>query len=135
MANSVKVGGTIMWASLEKMSDQVKAYTFDLCNLSKAACAALEDLGLEIKTNPDKPEKGSYVSPKSQRPIFAFNPDGSKIDDVVGNGSKAQVVMGYYDWKYKGKAGRSPSCQKLVITDLVVYGGHSEEDVEESEAL
>jgi hypothetical protein len=135
MANSVKVGGTIMWAFLEKKNEMSDKYMFDLCNLSKAACAAIEELGLEVKTSDRNPEKGSFITMKSNRPIFAFNPDGSRIEDNVGNGSKAQCVVGYYDWKFKNKEGRSPSPQKLVITDLVVFGGAEEESAEESEAL
>lgn len=124
-----------MWAFLEQKNEMSDKYMFDLCNLSKAACAAIEELGLEVRESEKHPEKGSFLTLKSSRPIFAFHPDGSKVEEAVGNGSKAQVVVGYYDWKFKNKEGRSPSPQKVVITDLQVFGNKVEEDAEDEVAL
>ena len=135
MANSVKVAGNIMWAFLNKKNEMADKYMFDLCNLSKAAAAAIEDLGLSTSTSDKYPEKGTYITIKSNYEIKAFDTEGKQVMDAVGNGSKAQVVVGYYDWKWKGKTGRSPSCMKLIITDLVVYGGKAGGDEEEDEVL
>lgn len=128
MAETVKVGGTVMWAFLDKKNEMSDKYMFDLCNLSAAAAKALEGMGLEVRESEKYPEKGVFITLKSNYPIFAFNPDGTKIEDKVGNGSKAQVVIGYYDWQFKNKKGRSPSPNKLVITDLVLFSTKAEEE-------
>lgn len=136
MSETIKVGGTMMWASLAKPNDMSGKYQFDLCNLSAAACTALEKMGLNVRNDDDKPEKGAYLTLKSNYPIFAFAPDGSKIEDKVGNGSKAQVVIGYYDWQFKNKKGRSPSPSKVVITELQVYNSSpAGEEEEESDMV
>ena len=135
MANSVKVAGVMMWANLNKKNEMSDKYQFELCNLSKAAAAAIEDLGLSTNTSDKYPEKGTYITIKSNYEIKAFDTEGKQVMDAVGNGSKAQVVVGFYDWKFKNKAGRSPSCMKLIITDLVVYGGKEESVEDEDEAL
>jgi hypothetical protein len=108
-------------------------YQVDLCNLSDAACKALEEMGIEVKSNGDKPEQGKYITCKSSNPIKAFDNDGDEIDEIVGNGSKAKALISSYEWKYKNKSGVSPSLVKLVVTDLIVYaegsGGMSDEEV------
>ena len=54
---------------------------------------------------------------------------------MVGNGSKAKVVLSHYDWTFKGKKGRSPSIFKLIITDLEVYEATSISDADLEAAL
>lgn len=135
MAESVKVGGSVMWACTNKPNEMSGKYQFDLCNLSKAACTALENLGISVKEKEDKPEIGAYITLKSSRPIRMYNPDGSIIEDDIGNGSKAQVVVGYYDWTFKGKKGRSPSQNKVVITELKIYSPEGSEENEDDMVL
>ena len=129
MANNVKVAGSVMWANLNKVNEMSGKYQFDLCNISAAGAKAIESLGLDVK---HKDDKGNYIILKSSNPIRAFHPDGSIVDEstLIGNGTKVQVVVGAYDWKFKGKAGRSPSCVKMVVTELVVYGDNPVEDLE-----
>jgi len=100
-------------------------YTFDLGNLSDAAVAALQELGIKVA---NKEDRGNYLTFKSTRPIEVVDEAGDIISDrdgvakkLVSNGSKGIVTVGYYDWEFKGKKGRSPSAKKVVITDLVEY--------------
>lgn len=120
-AAKVKVKCDLYWAQLSKQNEMSGKYQVDLCNLSDAACKALEEMGIEIKSNKDKPEQGKYVTCKSSNPIKAFDNDGDEISELVGNGSKAKAVISSYEWKYKNKSGVSPSLAKLVVTDLVEY--------------
>jgi hypothetical protein len=119
--SKVKVKCDLFWAQLKKENEMSGKFQVDLCNLSDAACKALEDLGVEIKSNKDKPEQGKYITCKSSKLIKAFDVDGDEIDEIVGNGSKAKALISTYEWKYKNKTGVSPSLAKLVVTDLVVY--------------
>jgi hypothetical protein len=50
---------------------------------------------------------------------------------IVGNGSKAKCLIGYYDWEYMKKKGRSATLKRLVISDVVEYT----QEVEEMDAL
>jgi hypothetical protein len=117
----VKVKCDLFWAQLTKQNEMSGKYQVDLCNLSDAACKALEEMGIDIKSNGDKPEQGKYITCKSSNPIKAFRENGEEIDVIVGNGSKAKAVLSTYEWKYKNKSGVSPSLNKLVVTELVEY--------------
>jgi hypothetical protein len=117
----VKINATLMWASLQKENTMSGKFQVELTELSPAAVSALEELGVEANKNPQKPEKGFYVTCKSSYPIVAYDKNGNEIDCLVGNGSKAQVVLGSYQWQFKNKTGVSPSIKKLVVTDLVKY--------------
>jgi hypothetical protein len=119
----VKVKCDLFWAQLNKQNEMSGKYQVDLCNLSDAACKALEDLGIEVKSNPNKPDLGKYITCKSNNVIKAFDVDGDEITEKIGNGSKAKALLSAYEWKYKNKSGVSPTLWKLVVTDLVEYAG------------
>ena len=119
----VVIEATVMWAFLDKINDMSGKYQVDLCNLSDKDAKALSALGVSVKENDNKPEKGKFITCKSIYKIDAQDRHGSGIKGIVGNGSKARAVVGPYEWKFKGKTGTSPSLIKLVITDLVEYTG------------
>ena len=129
--NSVKIKAEIMWAFLDKVNDMSNKYQVDLCQLSDKAAAALKSMGISVSY---KEDKGNFITCKSNRPIHAYDDGGASLEGVnVGNGSKANALVSTFEWKFKGKAGISPSLKKLVITDLVEYaggGGSLDEDDE-----
>jgi hypothetical protein len=102
-------------------------------------------MGLNIHNKGD--DRGNYITCKSNNKYRAFKPDGSELlikgrtprdetDDtesgvVVGNGSKAKCLIGYYDWEYMKKQGRSATLKRIVISDVVEYT----QEVEEMDAL
>jgi len=123
MSTPVTIRANIMWAYLNKQNPLSNKYSVDLTNLSDAATKALEGLGLKVSF---KEDKGHYIVCKSRRPIQVYNAEGDEIPgDVVGNGSKARAVVGFYDWQFSGKSGKSPSLAKLVIDELEVYEGET----------
>lgn len=132
----VKVKAELMWACLDKPNHMSGDYQVELTNLSPAAVAALEEIGIEARKKPDKPEKGFFVTAKSKYPIKAYDTDGDEIHAQVGNGSQATVVLGSYSWTFKNKKGVSASIKKLVITDLKEYVAEDEySDLDAEEAL
>ena len=132
MTERVKVKGTVMWADLEKPNDLSGKYQVDIAGLSDAAVNALEDMGLGVKS---KEGSGYYITCKSTRPIYAYDSKGDQLEGVsVGNGSEAIAVIGYYDWTFKSKEGRSPALKSLKITKLETYdpeGGLAVDDDDE----
>jgi len=118
MTERVKIKADVMWAYLEKPNDMSGKYQVDLCNLSDPAVAALEDMGIAVR---QKEDKGYFITCKSSNPIKAYDKNGDQLDATVGNGSGAIAMVGFYEWTFKNKEGRSPSLKKLVITDLVSY--------------
>jgi hypothetical protein len=122
MTDAVKIKAEIMWAYLDKVNDMSGKFQVDLCNLSDKAAEALQDIGLEVKF---KDGKGKYITCKSTRPIYAFDDGGSQIDAQVGNGSKGVALVGTYAWAYQKKKGVSPALKRLVITDMLEYGGRT----------
>jgi hypothetical protein len=93
----------------------------DLANLSDNAVKALEAIGLAPRKREDKPEKGWFLTVKSNYAIQPYDKSGNEIKDTVGNGSKAVALIKPYEWKWKNKNGVSASLAKIVITDLVKY--------------
>ena len=133
---SVTINATVMYAALNKPNDMSSKYQVELCELSPKAVRALEEMGLTVKNNPDKPEKGDYIACRSTRPIFAYDVDGDVIDgSIVGNGSKCAANVGTYEWSFQKKSGISPALNRLVITDLVIYDGGAGGEVDLDEAL
>ena len=131
----VKIKATVYWCSNKKVNEMTGKYQVDLCNLSESAVAALEDIGISARSNDDRPEKGVFITCKSQNPIKVYDTDGDEIMEDVGNESKARAIVSAYPWTYKNKKGISPSLGKLVITDLVEYAGGAGGDINENEAL
>ena len=120
MTDAVKIKADIMWAFLDKVNDMSGKFQVDLCNLSDKAANALQEIGLEVKF---KEGKGKYITCKSTRPIYAFDDGGSQIEAQVGNGSKGVALVGTFSWAYQKKKGVSPALKRLVITDMLEYGG------------
>lgn len=121
MTDAVKIKADIMWAYLTKPNEMSGKYQVDLCNLSDKATAALQDMGLDVKT---KEGKGKYITCKSTRPITIYDDGGSVLDgSVLGNGSKAVALVDAWEWQYQKKKGISPGLKKLVITEFKAYNG------------
>lgn len=117
----VTFAAEIMWANLHQRNEMSGKYQVDLCQLSKAAVAKLEEIGIAVK---HKDEQGYFITCKSDKfPIIAQLPDGTVLneDTLVGNGSKAKATIEPYAWSFKNKKGKSASLKKLTITDLKVY--------------
>lgn len=118
----VKVQAEIMWAFLDTPNQLSGKYQVDLCNLSKSAVQTLESMGVSVRTKPDQPEKGHYITAKSVNfPITTTDADGKPITGKVGNGSKGIALLKPYEYTFKGKKGVGIGINKLVITDLKLY--------------
>jgi len=117
----VKIQAEVQWAFFDKVNDMSGKFQCDLTNLSSKAVQALEAIGLEPRNREDKPEKGWFLTVKSNYAIQPYDKDGNEIKDTVGNGSKAVALIKPYSWTWKNKNGVSASLAKIVITDLVKY--------------
>lgn len=127
----VKIAGQIFWANWmkefnTKFNSDNEKYECTVGMLSDAACAALKELGIVIK---NKPEMGNYIVGKSK---FLFEPvdtEGNVVAiEKIGNGTKVTALVGSYRHKMSAKFGAAPSISKIIVTDLVVYGGGAEAD-------
>jgi hypothetical protein len=133
MSNIVPVAATIYWPFMSRVNDMSGKYQVDLAQLSDKAVEALEMAGLSVANKGD--DRGNYITVKSTYPI---EPDfkGDKVDaGLIGNGTKATVAVGSYDWEFRGKKGRSPSIKKMLITEVVTYADGETEEFDLSTAL
>jgi len=130
----VKIKADVMWAYLDRQNEMSGKYQVDLCNLSDAAVNALEEMGLTVR---QKDDKGYFITCKSNNPIKVFDKNGDIIDGIsIGNGSKAEALVGFYEWRYQKKEGVSPSLKKLVITEIQAYeDAESVSDMGDDEVL
>jgi hypothetical protein len=117
---AVKLKAVVMWCQNKEPNEMSGKHQIDLTQLSDAAVEALEAMKIDVK---EKEGMGKYITCKSARPIKVLDVDGDEIHEKIGNGSKAKCIVSSYEWKYKNKKGVSPSLQKIVITDLVEFGG------------
>ena len=129
----VKFEAEVQWAFFTKKNEMSGKYQVDLTNLSENAVKALTDAGLEPRNREDKPEKGWFITAKSNYEIKPVDKAGNEITDAVGNGSKAVALIKPYEWSWKNKKGVSPSLVKIIINDLKVY--NSEETAEEEDDI
>lgn len=127
-ANIVPVAATVYWANLNKINEMSGKYQVDLGNLSEKAVNALEMLGVNVNNKGD--DRGDFITVKSTYPIDPEFVNTDAVDSgMIGNGTKANVAISYYDWEFRGKKGRSPSIKKMRITELAVYGKEEDEAV------
>ena len=127
---SVKVGGKIYWAQLNKVNDMSGKYQVNIGQLSDRAAEALESLGLSVL---EKEGMGKFITCKSDKPMKAFYTGGEEIDadTLIGNESECKALIKPYEWAYKNKKGKSPSLRKLVVTNLIEYGDGTKLDEDE----
>lgn len=133
MSNIVPVAATLYWPFMHRVNDMSGKYQVDLAQLSDKAVTALEMAGLSVSNKGD--DRGNYITVKSTYPI---EPEfkGDKVDSaIIGNGTKATVAVGSYDWEFRGKKGRSPSIKKMLITEVVTYADADTEEFDLSSAL
>lgn len=132
----VKVSGQLFWANWmkefnTKFNEDNTKYECTLGMLSDKACEALKGQGIVIK---NKDTMGNYIVGKSK---FVFEPvdtEGNPVPiSMIGNGSKVTALVGSYAHKMSSKFGKAPSIGKIIITDLVTYGG--DEDDNEDDIL
>ena len=127
----VKIAGQLFWSNWmkefnTKFNSENEKYECTVGMLSDAACEALKGLGIVIK---NKPDMGNYIVGKSK---FLFEPvdsEGNAVDiGKIGNGTKVTALVGSYRHKMSAKYGAAPSISKIIVTDLVVYGGGEADD-------
>ena len=120
MTKPIVVATTYFWAQTNQLNDMSGKYQVNLGKLSDRAVAALEANGIEVKNKGD--DQGNFITVKSANPIKAFDADGLPVVANIGNGSEGRAAIGFYDWTYKNKSGRSPSLNKMVVDKLVEFG-------------
>ena len=123
----IKLEAEVQWAFFNKKNEMSGKYQVDLTNLSQSAQDALVAAGIEVRQREDKPEKGAFITAKSNYEIKPVDKNGDEITEVVGNGSKAIAFIKPYEWSWKNKKGVSPSLVKIVINDLKVYNAENVE--------
>ena len=121
------------WYERNKLSGK---FQVDLVNLNEDQVEAIEQTGVKVRSDANKPEKGFFITCKSTNyEITPYDKAGEVIssDIKVGNGSRANIMAKPYSWKSPtGQSGMSLGIAKLVVTDLNAY---TPEEVEEEETL
>ena len=134
----VKVAGELYWSNWmkeynKKFNEANDKYECTLGQLSDAAAAKLEELGIKIK---EKDTMGKYIVGKSK---FLFEPvdeEGNPVDvSKIGNGTKCFALVSSYRHKMSAKFGAAPSIKKIVITELKVYSPEVSEEEETADDI
>ena len=115
----------LYWACLKETNQLSGKYQVDLCNLTDAQVARLEEEGIKVRTKND--DRGFFVTAKSKYTIPPYDKNGDEIQAKIANESKADVLIKPYSWKSPtGAKGTSVGITKLIITDLKEYNPDGE---------
>ena len=132
------VTGVLVWPCLTKPAEMSGKHEVVVTQLSDSDAKTLAALGLETRTRPDKPDYGSYITPKSGRPplVVDWNKNALPVERVesIGNGTKAKVAIRAFDYDYNGKKGTGAGLQAVQVLELKVYNPASAFEVEGSHA-
>ena len=129
----VKVAGQIFWANWmkdfnTKFNEDNTKYECTIGMLSDKASEALKGLGIVIK---NKDTQGNYIVGKSK---FVYEVVDTEVNPIaierIGNGTKVTALVGSYRHKMSAKFGAAPSISKIIVTELVEYGGAEDDDSE-----
>lgn len=129
----VKVAGQIFWANWmkdfnTKFNEDNTKYECTIGMLSDKASEALKGLGIVIK---NKDTQGNYIVGKSKFVYEVVDTEGNPIAiERIGNGTKVTALVGSYRHKMSAKFGAAPSISKIIVTELVEYGGAEDDDSE-----
>lgn len=121
------IEATVYWPNLSRPNDMSGKYQVDLGNLKPKAIKTLKGLGINVKTDKpkdeDKPDRGKFVTAKSNYPIsVVFKDDVEEVDpSQIGNGSKVRAKVNPYTWTFKKDSGVSLGVQKVQVVELEKY--------------
>jgi len=130
------ISGTAYWASIQSPNTKFEPnWQIDVGNLDANNKAIAEKDGLNVKTDETK---GDYVTIKRKvkrkdgndnNPPVVVDAQKRPMLDLVGNGSKVNVLYTTYEWKYAGKEGISADLKKVQVVDLIPYEEREDFDV------
>lgn len=137
--NIVKIKATVAFPSMTRLEEMSGKYSVQLANLSGPAVERLEELGMTVKFKEDDYGRGQFITCTSKYPIdnskfpTVVDDQGLVLDpDLVGPGSKVEVVLKTFEWEFKGKRGTSAYVQKMVVNEIAQNQGTADvgEDLE-----
>lgn len=119
----IKVAAELFYAndmvSFNEFTEASQKYVAHVGKLSDAAAEKLEEMGIHVG---DNETKGRNVSSKSKFPFQPVDEDGNDVDPkIIGNGTKAHVLISPYNWSFGKKKGVAAAVKKIIITELVRY--------------
>ena len=113
----------LFWPALYERNKLSGKFQVDLANLTEDQVSKIESAGVNVRSKDD--ERGFFVTCKSKNyEITPYDKNGDVIgkDVLVGNGSRADIMVKPYSWKSPtGQSGISLGIAKLVVTDLNRY--------------
>ena len=101
-------------------------YQVDFGKLDKATVKQLKGIGIDVKKDApkeDKPDRGMYITGKSNYPIKVVFKQGVEVvgSDAIGNTTTVNAKINSYDWTFKGKSGVGVGLSKVQIVTLSKY--------------
>ena len=131
------INGTAYWASIQSPNTKFEPHrwSINVGNLDAENKAIAEKDGLNVKTDETK---GDYVTIKRKvkrkdgndnTPPVIVDAQKRPMLDLIGNGSKVNVLYTTYEWKYAGKEGVSADLKKVQVVDLITYEEREDFDV------
>ena len=115
---TLKLNGDLMWVYNTKINEMSKGYQVDICNLSEAAVKTLKEIGGKVLNKENAPEKGYFITAKSNRPIETVDASGTTITGIVGNGSRGEVTVLAYPYDNKFGKGIKWVAVKITVNKL-----------------
>lgn len=122
------IKGTAYWAHVHSVSKESDKFQINIGNLDKPMIKILEDRGVSIRDRED--EQGKFITAKSTYAPKVIDSQKQQLASsvLIGNGSKVNVKVSFYDWKYKGKSGIGCGLQAVQVVELVEFKSASLDD-------
>lgn len=133
--------GKVFWASVRKPNELSGKYQMDL-SVDDETAEMLEEKGVIVKEEENEDQKGTqndrgrYVTlkqgterkdgTKMHKPLVIDGKRNPVPEDVkIGNGSIVNVETSVFDWKFKGKTGKSLNLGPIQLKTLVKFENKS----------
>lgn len=145
---SAVVKAVLNWANFGEVNDLSGKYQVDCTQLSDEDADKLRTIGLEPKTcDNEEYNRGTYITPKSQvkgedyrknendlRWFEVTFADKRPVENLfgIGNGTEAYVRIDAIPYVFKKKDGISAGLNRVVITKLVEFDAHNDEEMYEA---
>lgn len=118
--SNVNIKATVKWDRTREVDQQYGGYNVTLTDLSPAAVARLEELGIKVSVDSEESGDKPCLKCRSNFVIPVELQGGEELEGQMGNGTKVVAeIYGYRPKKAKESDPLLPKVGRIVVLELV----------------